>query len=1186
MKRKKINSKILILISIHFIFISNYLYAQDPFIRLEKLSDMLDASQGVGWADYNNDGYPDMYVSNGAQGFKQHNLLFMNNGDGIFTQITSGEIVTYEVISGGCSWGDFDNDGDLDIYITTNRDNFFDPIYNYLFENNGDGTFTKNTTAGPPVDDGETSVSCGWGDYNNDSHIDLFVTNGWMGNEKNSLYSNSGDSTFTKITNIDLVSDDNATPIAGFGWADYDNDGDLDVYVAGGNSPNNFLWRNNGNGDFTKLDIFGAGQCEACSWGDYDNDDDLDIFITNYGDSQTEPEPNWLYRNDGNDVFTKITLGEIATDSSFSRGSAWGDIDNDGDLDLFVSNDGPPNEYKNFLYLNDGNGNLTKITSVVNDSTYAYGAAFADYNKDGFLDLFVCRSGCNYLFKNNELENGNTNHWINIQCVGTVSNWAGIGAKVRVRANINSQNVWQMREISAQTGYGSHNNLRAHFGLGDATIIAELKVEWPSGIVQTLTNVAVDQFLTITEQESGENIAVTSPNGGENWEVGSVHDITWTSNETSGNLDIAFSTDGGSSWTTIVTNEPDDGNYPWTIPDQPSTNCLVRITDTDGDPSDVSDAVFTISQVSYTLTMAVDPPEGGTTEPAIGNHSYTEGTVVNIIATPNQGYGFVNWTGDVADPNAATTTVTMNGDQTVTANFALIPGQITDLRASVQDTHILLEWSPSAAATSYHVYRDTTYDFVADQVNATNQIAESITDEDPVTDGVQWTDTGNGAKIIGDVNINYFYRVTAFSGVESDTSNLAGEFDYPLITTSSTDINELVVIMNTQNTRKPIFTAEDLANAIPYCSDVYYWDAKGQGTVGHPKGVPFNNFSIYPGYPYIVNVTSDTVWTVAGSYSDTSFQLSTTDGTDINHIGVPLSKDILTTAEELGNDIPNCTDVYYWDAEGQGTVGHVVGLPFENFAVRAGYPYYVNVTADAVWPSAVGDIVLSSSVMMTNGLSQQMKKGLVAGGVPHTVYGTLSCWDKHNFEANDLKVKAWVIGRSDEVITDASVTTGCDGHYWWIGVSNFATAWQVGDSLQVEITDATGRLQANTIVVLTEAGPDHGGKVHFSVVTGVDELKSQTMPQEFILYQNYPNPFNPETIISFQLPEARNVILKVYNLHGAEICTLLNEKKEGGQHQVTWHGKDNLGQELPSGVYFIRIVAGDYRMIRKMIKIR
>jgi hypothetical protein len=693
-------------------------------------------------------------------------------------------------------------------------------------------------------------------------------------------------------------------------------------------------------------------------------------------------------------------------------------------------------------------------------------------------------------------------------------------------------------------------------------------------------------YIFVSENAQPAAITIISPNGGENWNVSSIHDISWNSENTSGTVKLEYSTDNGVRWKQIIASTEDDGIYSWTIPHDPSMNCLVKVTDSDGSPSDKSDAVFTISEVTYTLIMYVDPPEGGTTDPPTGQYTYYEGTVVNIFALPNPGHGFVNWIGEVPDPDSPATNVTMDGDKTVTANFAPIPDPITDLRASVVGEYILLEWSPSPDATSYHVYRDNTYDFVPDQVNATNRIAESITDEDPATNGVQWTDTGNGAKIVGDVNINYFYRVTALFGAESNISNLAGEFDYPLITTSSTDINEIVVMMNTQNTRKPIFTAEDLANAIPYCSDVYYWDAKGQGTVGHPKGVPFNNFSIYPGYPYIVNVTSDTVWTVAGSYSDTSFQLITTDGTDINHIGVPLSKDILTTAEELGNDIPNCTDVYYWDAEGQGTVGHVVGLPFENFVVRAGYPYYVNITADTVWPSTGGDIILSSSVIMTNGLSQRMKKGLAAGGVPHTVYGTLSYWDKHNFEANDLKVKAWIIGRSDEVITDASVTTGCDGHYWWIGVSNFATAWQVGDSLQVEITDATGRLQANTIVVLTEAGSDHGGKVHFSVVTGVDELKSQTMPQEFILYQNYPNPFNPETIISFQLPEARNVILKVYNLHGAEICTLLNEKKEGGQHQVTWHGKDNLGQELPSGVYFIRIVAGDYRMIRKMAKVR
>ncbi|UCE06792.1 MAG: T9SS type A sorting domain-containing protein, partial [bacterium] len=630
----------------------------------------------------------------------------------------------------------------------------------------------------------------------------------------------------------------------------------------------------------------------------------------------------------------------------------------------------------------------------------------------------------------------------------------------------------------------------------------------------------------------------------------------------------------------------DDGIFEWTIPDDPSTNCLVKITDTDGgDPSDSSDAVFTISQLGYTLTMAIDPTEGGSTEPAVGGHTYSEGTVVDINATPNEGYGFINWTGDAADRNSATTTVTMDNDKTVTANFALIPDRIIDLRASVQGDNILLEWSPSPNATSYQVYRDTSYDFVADKVTFTNRIAESINDEDPNTDGVQWTDTGNGVQIVGDVNINYFYRVTAFSEVESDTSNLVGEFDYQLITTSSTDINEIVVIMKTKNSRTPILTAEDLANAIPYCSDVYYWDAEGQGTVGHPKGVPFNNFSIYAGYPYIVNVTSNTVWTVAGTYSDTSFQLIVTYGTDINHIGVPLSKDSLTAAEKLGQDIPNCSDVYYWDAEGQGTVGHVVGLPFENFVVRAGYPYYVNVTSATVWPASDGQSQLNS-IIAINDMTKNNPNSGAGRGVAHTVYGKLSYPAGLNQAGSELTVRAWIISRAKEILTHDRMGSGCDGQYWWIGVSDFATAWQVGDSLQVEISDKTGKFQGVTIVVLTDAGSDNGGEILLAEATSVITGNSLKLTGQFMLHQNYPNPFNPETLISFQLPEARNVSLKVYNVLGAEICTLLNEKKGGGQHQVIWNGKDNLGQETPSGVYFIKIVAGDYRMIRKMIKIR
>ncbi len=1240
--------------------------AQDPFIRII-FENEKGASKGVAWGDYNNDGYPDLYVTNGAQGYKQLNFLYRNNGDGTFTKITVGPPVEDQLISGGCSWGDFDNDGDLDLYVATTTDNANDPQKeNCLYENNGDGTFTKNTTAGPPVSDKEYTATGGWGDYNNDGFIDLFIKNGWVQKQANSLYSNNGDGTFTDVTGIPLVSSSHATFISSFAWGDYDNDGDLDLAVAGGAGPNNAIWRNDGNNTFTKLlnanneSVIEGSDSSGPSWADYDNDGDLDLFMTNFGDAG--PEKNFLYRNDGNDTFTKITDGDVVNDVAYSYGSAWGDVDNDGDLDLFVGNDndGSPG-WKNFFYINNGDGTFTKnTTSVVLDSTFTYGASFADYNRDGFVDLFTAREGKNILFKNNEPNNGNTNHWISVKCVGTTSNRAGIGAKVRVKATINSQVRWQMREICAQNGYGGHDELVAHFGLGNATVIDELRVEWPSGNVQIFTDVATNQFLTINESGSAASLRVTSPNGGETWQIGDVRTITWTSSNTSGEVDIDLSTNGGGSWSSIATNEPDDGSYSWTVPNEPSSNCLIRITDSDGDPFDTSDQPFTIVPVAYNLTMEVDPSGSGTTDPPEGVHSYSQGTVVTVIAkpatgwefsnwtgdvadpnndtttvtmdnnkvvtahfaqrtcvltmvanpeaggttspspgnhiyakdasvtviaTPNAGYVFANWTGDVADPNNDTTTVIMNTDKTVTANFTALPGPIADLRASVQGTHILLEWSPVVGATGYHIYRDTTHDFVPDKVNGNNRIAENINDEDPVTDGIQWTDTGNGAQIVGDVNINYFYRVTAIAGAETEPSNVAGEFDYQLITTAITDINELAVIMHTQGTRRPILTAEDLALAIPYCTDVYRWDAAGQGIVGHVKGLPFNNFNIVPGYPYMVNVTRDTVWTVAGSYSDTSFQLITTSTTDVNHIAVPLGKKNLTTAEMLGQDIPNCTDVYYWNATDQGLVGHVVGLPFANFEVKAGHAYYVNVTANTTWPVQGGMLGFNTDKPEATGGNHSLTKGKAAQdiGRPHTVYGQVILPADGMVTTMDLEIRAKLKGRGDEMIMSDLVGSGCDGQYWWIAASQLIPAWQVGDSLEVIIRDKSGKLMGTTIVPLTHAGSDFGGAVMLTPANVQAIADPLAMPRHIALYQNYPNPFNPETQIIFDLPQASPVKVQIYDISGRCVQTLASGFMNAGRHQLRWDGRDQAGKPVGSGVYLCRMEVAQFQRSIKLI---
>ncbi|MCP4710809.1 MAG: hypothetical protein GY869_19470, partial [Planctomycetes bacterium] len=238
------------------------------------------------------------------------------------------------------------------------------------------------------------------------------------------------------------------------------------------------------------------------SWGDFDNNGYLDLFVANGND-----QDNLLFRNNGDGSFTTMTDSisyPMIDDGATSGGSCWGDYDNDGDLDLFVAN---RNGQNNLLYANNNDGSFTKISDeiIVNSNEFSVSASWADYDRDGDLDLFVANGGHNALYENT----GSNNHWFNIKCVGTLSNTAAIGAKVRVKATIYGQPVWQLREISAQTGYAGQNSLRAHFGLGNAALIDSLKIEWPSGLVDIYTELHLERFVTAIE---GDNELITEEN--------------------------------------------------------------------------------------------------------------------------------------------------------------------------------------------------------------------------------------------------------------------------------------------------------------------------------------------------------------------------------------------------------------------------------------------------------------------------------------------------------------------------------------------------------------------------------------------------------------------------------------------------------------------------------------------------
>lgn len=480
------------------VFLGHLLPAQ-TFTQITLNDDNL-WSEGGNWIDYDDDGDLDLFIPNNPRS-PTVNSMYENNGDGTFTKQVFGILVTDGVMSESGTWGDYDNDGDLDLFV---GDGGFDlPRMNSLYRNEGNGNFNEVTAFAMPSEP-SYSTSTSWADYDNDGFLDLYCANLTPANNtsvpgKDLIYHNDGDGTFTKVTTGALAN--TAARCFGVAWSDYDNDGDVDLFVCH-NSGSNFLQRNNGNGSFTTTFassvgsiVADGGSSIACSWGDYNNDGFMDLFVGNWGQN------DFLYKNDGDGSFTRVTTGPVVQNSNGNaEASAWADFDNDGDLDLFVGNGGA-GQQQDYFYENNGDGTFTKIfNETTAPSNCTAGACWGDYDNDGDQDLFVANFSGK---KSNIFRNETTgNHWLNIRCIGTQSNRSAIGTKVRVRAMINGQAIWQLREISGQTGYNGQNSLRPHVGLGAATIADSVQIEWPSGLVEIYLQLAADSFYTFVEGQS------------------------------------------------------------------------------------------------------------------------------------------------------------------------------------------------------------------------------------------------------------------------------------------------------------------------------------------------------------------------------------------------------------------------------------------------------------------------------------------------------------------------------------------------------------------------------------------------------------------------------------------------------------------------------------------------------------
>jgi hypothetical protein len=493
---------------------------------------------GVAWIDYDNDGFPDLYFVNGAPGAA--NVLYRNNRDGTFTDVTrQAGVAGHSEQAGaagkaayktGVAVGDYDNNGYLDLYVTA-----FGP--NILYRNNGDGTFADVTSAvGVAGGTTEWSTSTGFLDFDRDGDLDLYVVNyldyrlkdhPYCGLRKEGfrmyclptlfdgvadrLFRNDGNGTFTDVSRQAGIANPAGKGL-GIAVCDFDRDGDTDIYIAN-DMVRNFLYRNSGDGTFLDVthaagvgfDINGkpqAGMGVDC--GDVDGNGFPDLFVTNFSE-----ELNSLYLNRGEGIFEDVSAnaGMGSGYIPLGFGIRMLDADNDGDLDVHITNGHvidnvklyqPTLTYaqKDLLYENLG-GKFRDVSGQSGPGLTAArigrGLAVADFDNDGNLDVVISSLGQRPALLKNQGVPGN--NWIMIRALGTKSNSFGLGATVRVQTS----DGLQVKEISSVASYLSSSDTRLHFGLGKARTIQRIEIAWPSGVKQTLADVAVNQILVIKE---------------------------------------------------------------------------------------------------------------------------------------------------------------------------------------------------------------------------------------------------------------------------------------------------------------------------------------------------------------------------------------------------------------------------------------------------------------------------------------------------------------------------------------------------------------------------------------------------------------------------------------------------------------------------------------------------------------
>jgi enediyne biosynthesis protein E4 len=1078
---------------------------------------------GSALGDFDNDGWPDVFRTE-CRGTRV--ALMHNEGDGKFADRT-GDIQTAmpdKLLGYGQTFADYDNDGDLDLFVAFGNWNYSQRDRNLLLRNDR-GVFTDVAQEAGLTDVNATDNAV-WLDYDRDGWLDLYTANLGQPEVRNLLYRNNGDGTFADVTaeaGLDVSFSEEAGGSNGaLAAGDFNDDGWPDLYVAVFRARNR-LFLNDGQGRFVEItseDLGDPGQAFDVAVGDFDNDGDLDLFQATGGLSQEDR--SLVLLNLGEGEFLDVTEAVGISVVGDAQDTGFGDIDDDGDLDLTL---GQPRT----VFRNDG-GIFVDITDQAYSGDFAPPVAFWDYDLDGHLD------GQGYRAR--FLNNGNGFHTLQVELVGIESNRNGIGARLIATTG----ELEQMREILGGRGF-NQDEMVAHFGLGERAMVDRLEIRWPSGQVDVLTDIPADRKIRVFEGHEGYYPVKPSV-----WEA-ILPDSLVAGAVFQGTVAVHPALfEPGAEITRVVADLSQVGG-----PEE------VELTAA-GDGVYRLEAILKIPEVHGLKSISVMVDQST----SLGPHWTRLSRELLVLPDADHAIFAGEQGGDWMDASVGDSDVDLIGFLSFLDNLPEIHLADVEGKRQVKLTHTP---GPFVAPFSYFVYSHN-WDWSPDgmqlvvsgdfdgegraiwvtdvygrnPVKLTNPL-ESGYDEQP-----SWSP--DGSKIAYSANYGGPADIVVMSVDGSDPVRLtdsSSENGQPswspdgtkIVFTSARDGNYEIYAMNADGSDPVRLTDNSVLDGEPS------WSPDG-------SSILFNSMRENGGVMVMNADGSDPVTVGPGGWTP----CWSPDGKRIaysEHVGGPVivvidadGNNRVVVSGRMGDFMPR------WFP---GTGSPVVELNLDDPPVSREGKKGLELSADRAWTATF------------------------ASTAPPDPIGYASLGFAFHPGAAELPEGGWLHIRVNNRLVDLLGEVDVSRREWQEVVIPLEAFALDGPVERIEFSGfLQGTFYLGDIRLVTAASG--------LVATAVTEEWTEGLPRGFALEQNFPNPFNSGTMIRFALPISGVVELSVYNLAGQKVTTLVEGMRVAGLYEIAWDGRDDRGRSLASGVYLYRLQAGERVSSRTLVLLK